>query len=149
MAEDTGQPEQPKKGKADHLKQYQFEKGKSGNPGGRPKKIVTDAYKWAFNKKLTDQECVQVGVKRGTTWGQLGALGMMKAIVNGNAQAAKEVADRVEGPVALEISGPEGGAIPLADGTARAQLEEITARLRGRIAQRAQQTIEGEGRIEK
>jgi len=79
-----------------HLGPYRFRPGISGNPGGRPrKKPISDIYLAMIN--TVDPED-----RQGRTYGQLMALGMFRAAISGKADAAKEIAGRVEGPVTGE-----------------------------------------------
>jgi orotate phosphoribosyltransferase len=60
------------------------------------------------------------GDKGGRTFAQAIAQAMVKEAVKGRVNAAAEIADRVEGKTlaSMAISGPDGGAIPLATLTA-------------------------------
>jgi hypothetical protein len=72
-------------------KPYQWKKGQSGNPGGRPKsKTLSDAYKHKLEEPVpSDPE--------GRTWAELIAVSQVRDAVRGNVQAAREIADRTEG----------------------------------------------------
>jgi hypothetical protein len=85
-------------------KETQFKPGQSGNPGGRPPSILSEAYKEVLAQ-------VFEGDSSHRTYAQLIAIGQARAAVKGNTGAAKEIADRVEGKAkeAIEISG-KGGA---------------------------------------
>lgn len=67
-----------------------WQKGVSGNPNGRPKKKpVTEAYE----KALEDPETAQAI-----------ALGIIAAAQAGDVQAAREIADRLEGRVPQNVA---------------------------------------------
>lgn len=85
-----------RKGRAEHLAQYQFKPGQSGNPGGRPKKLPGTI---ALRADLQDPELAQ----------KLGRVQIRKAL-RGDTRAFKEILDRVEGkvPIRIEHSGPDG-----------------------------------------
>ena len=76
-----------------------WKKGESGNPSGRPKRPLTDAY----NAQLAR---VKDGDRQGRTYAQLIAEAQIKQAIKGNTMAAKEVADRTEGRVrqAVEVT---------------------------------------------
>jgi hypothetical protein len=63
-----------------------FQKGQSGNPGGRPKLLITDAYQ----QQLTQ-------IKKGRSYAELIADAQIKKAMKGDTAAAKEIADRTEG----------------------------------------------------
>jgi len=81
----------------------QFKPGKSGNPGGRPKKLISAAYEELANKKVPNDP-------KGRTYAEVLAEGQFRAAIKGVTQAAKEITDRLEGkaPQPVEVSGPEG-----------------------------------------
>src|SRR6266550_726210 len=91
----------PKVGKA-----TQFKPGLSGNPGGRPKKLISAAYEELANKKVPNDP-------KGRTYAEVLAEGQFRAAIKGMTQAAKEITDRLEGkaPQPVELSGPEGGGV--------------------------------------
>jgi len=75
---------------AEHLKGHRFEKGKSGNPGGRPKgRAVTAAL-----HELSETE------HNGKKVAVLLAEQMMKLALSGKFPFLKEVLERLEGKVA-------------------------------------------------
>lgn len=93
------------------LAPYRWQKGQSGNPGGRPRqKPISDAYKQAL--QFTDAN--------GVTFAQLIAQAMLEKAMRGDVAATKEVTDRVEGSVrqAMDI---------LFGGLTDAQLAEFLA----------------------
>lgn len=85
-----------------------FQPGQSGNPGGRPKKLISDAYRLVLEQQAT------YGKQKGTG-AELLAAKMWRQAMSGKIQAATEITDRVEGKAmqAVQMSGPGGGAIPL------------------------------------
>jgi hypothetical protein len=90
--------------------------GKSGNPGGRPRrKPLTDAYAALLDKPIPPDMARQLKLDESTTYAQVIAMSLVREAVKGKVQAAAEVADRVEGKITQPISGPEGGAIPIAN----------------------------------
>ncbi len=90
--------------------------GQSGNPGGRPKrKPLTDAYAALLDKPIPPDMARQLKLDESTTYAQVIAMSLVREAVKGKVQAAAEVADRVEGKITQPISGPEGGAIPIAN----------------------------------
>jgi hypothetical protein len=97
-----------KRGNPAKTEPYRFQPGQSGNPGGRPRKLVSDAY-----QRVLEQEATY-GKQKGTGADLLAAK-MWRQAMNGKIQAAVELADRVEGKAIQghEVSGPGGGAIPL------------------------------------
>jgi uncharacterized protein DUF5681 len=93
-----------KRGRIENLRPP-WPKGVSGNPGGRPKKVISDAY-----EKLADQ--LVPGDKQGRTFAQRLAEAQFRAAMKGRTDAAREITDRLEGKTVQRISGPDGGAIP-------------------------------------
>ena len=76
-----------------------FEPGKSGNPGGRTReKPFTDALRMALS-----EEHATTGTKKLRVLAEK----LVNEAIDGNVQAMKEVADRMEGkaPQALQIGG--------------------------------------------
>lgn len=72
-------------------KPYQWKKGQSGNPTGRPKsKTLSDAYRKKLEEPVPNDP-------EGRTWAELIAEGQVRDAVRGNVQAAREIADRTEG----------------------------------------------------
>jgi len=81
--------------------------GQSGNPSGRPKRLpVSDRYREQMEMALPPEVCAQAHLKPGSKFGDLLARGViMRAATKGDAAAAKEVTDRIEGraPLRLEL----------------------------------------------
>ena len=102
MSEEQKQGESPDTGNsienstqkaAEWLKPYHFQKGVSGNPSGRPKKPITDAYQELAEKPYP-------GDPENRTYAQrLAASSYESAIVKGNPASIKEITDRLEGKV--------------------------------------------------
>jgi hypothetical protein len=67
-----------------------WHKGASGDPGGRPRKPITEA----LHAQLAQ---IKKGDRQKRTFAQLIADAQIKKALKGNTMAAKEVADRVEG----------------------------------------------------
>jgi hypothetical protein len=89
----------------------QWKPGESGNAGGRPKKTpITDALRALIEEPYGGNQ------KRfkGLTNARVLAITMYEQAIAGDLGAAKEIADRVQGKVAIrqELSGPDGSAIP-------------------------------------
>jgi hypothetical protein len=77
----------------------QFKPGRSGNPGGRPKrKLITECFQRILEKPVP-------GDDKGRTYADQIAFAIVSEAINGNVRAAIEIADRVEGRAkqALEI----------------------------------------------
>jgi Family of unknown function (DUF5681) len=91
-----------RRGNPDKIKPYRFQPGQSGNPGGRPRKYITEVY---------EQLALEPVPKRGgKTYAQLLALAQFRKALKGNTVAAKEVTDRLEGKAraVVELSRPKG-----------------------------------------
>src|SRR5215469_8992789 len=68
-----------------------WQKGESGNPGGRPRKPISDAYADLAEHPFP-------GDKHGRTYAQRLAEAQFRAAVKGKTDAAREIANRIEGP---------------------------------------------------
>jgi hypothetical protein len=103
-----------------------FEKGKSGNPRGRPPrpKVVTESLWYQLNRKPARKDEKPLYYRL--------AEALIREGVEGNVAAAKEVLDRIEGKIPQGIVGADGGPIQTEDVTAR---EVIRSRIAG-IAKR-------------
>ncbi len=94
----------PRVGKA-----TQFQPGRSGNAGGRPKKTpLTDACRELLNKPAPDDPA-------GRNYAEAIVERLAKAALAGSIPAAREIADRAEGKArqSMEVSGPDGKAVEL------------------------------------
>jgi hypothetical protein len=84
-----------------------FKKGKSGNPGGRPKsRAMTASYEARLDRPLPPALIEQLNkaggdFKTGATYRDALALGQVLAGIKGATEAAKEIANRVEGRIPL------------------------------------------------
>ena len=91
-----------------------FMPGNSGNPLGRPKRRpLTEYYEALVEQPLPEELRVGLKLKQGATYGEAIALGLARAAIKGKTEAAREIADRLEGKArqAVEVSGPEGGPV--------------------------------------
>ena len=90
-------------------KNTQWKKGcPSPNPGGRPrKKPLSERYEACLEEPLPEALCRKHKLKEGATYGDAIALGQAKAALEGRTDAAREIANRVEGRVTeqLEVAG--------------------------------------------
>jgi hypothetical protein len=75
-------------------------KGISGNPSGRPRKPITDAYADIAEQKYP-------GDPKGRTYAQLAAEGQFNAAIKGKTDAAREIADRLEGKAVQAVVGDD------------------------------------------
>ncbi len=80
--------EKPKRGRADHLKDFRFPEGVSGNPGGRPKNRSTKAVLNELLEMLDSQ-----GI---TARERLAEVVLAKAL-KGNIRFVRELYDRADG----------------------------------------------------
>jgi len=98
-----------------------FMPGQSGNPNGRPPK----------NKCITSlvKELLELDAGKGKTHGQLVAEAMVtlakETRFKGNVSAIKELLDRVEGPVTLQIGGDADSPVKVLVMTEVTRPEEI------------------------
>ena len=104
------------KGRIENLRPWK--KGQSGNLSGRPKKKpITEAYERQLKQSLPDDFRIRMKLPEGATWADAVAVGQIRSAVKGNTQAAKEIADRLEGKVAqqLETAKTEGKPLSIED----------------------------------
>jgi hypothetical protein len=92
-----------------------FEKGFSGNPGGRPKiKPLTDAYRDRLKEQLSPEhrkmfaKTWSVDLPEDVTYAQAIASVVFALALVGGLDAIKELTDRAEGKVAQEVTGNLG-----------------------------------------
>ena len=86
----------------------QFQPGCSGNPGGRPRKDISEAY-----ERLAVQEYPRD--RQGRTYAERLAEAQFQAAIGGSTRAAREITDRLEGkPMQrLELDSTEQAPITL------------------------------------
>ena len=90
------------KGRIENLRPWK--KGQSGNLSGRPKKKpITEAYERQLKQSLPDDFRIRMKLPEGATWADAVAVGQIRSAAEGNTQAAKEIADRLEGKVAQQV----------------------------------------------
>jgi len=128
----------PAVGKATQIKKGQRLKG-----AGRPKrKLMTDALLKVGAQRVPRRQIEALNVKGaglryGITWAEMAALGMFKRGAEGVVENFNTVADRTDGPVRQEISGPEGGPIAFTeDVNVHDKLRSVTGLLRDRASKR-------------
>ena len=96
---------------------FKFKPGVVTNPGGRPKAIISRAYRKLMSMKLpkasSPEELFQIMfnkiIEADSTYADLMALAQLKQAIVGNVAAAKEIADRIEGKAVLKIEFDEEG----------------------------------------
>lgn len=82
-----------------------WQKGQSGNLSGRPKKKpLTERYEQMFETQIEEKMRLKLGLPVRSTYGDAIALGMARAAVKGNPNAASEMREAVEGK-AVETEG--------------------------------------------
>lgn len=118
------------KGNLATLTAPRFEPGRSGNPSGRPRKVLTeklDAY-------LDQPTPADKRKKKKRTHADRIVQTTVRLAERGNVSAIREVFDRVEGKVAqrTELSGPSGAAIPLTLPEVDRRLLELLEKARSR-----------------
>ena len=88
------------KSSAPWLKPFHFQPGKSGNPSGRPRKLITDA---------TREILAERDERTGLTNARLVAQAHIEQAIKGETAAYNAVADRTEGKVPQPLSGDADG----------------------------------------
>jgi hypothetical protein len=121
---------QPTEKQLEALKAAQFQPGKSGNPGGRRKDILTEAYYRALTKRIPNDP-------EARTYADAVAEKMLAAMLKGDVRIASEVTDRLQGkaPQALTLGG-DGTGVPIEIASMtpeekRRRLAELMAKARG------------------
>jgi len=107
-------------------KTTRFKKGNVPISPGRPKKSsVSEAYARLVDKRLPDDIRLKLGLPKRATWADALALGQIRSAVKGKTEAAREIADRLEGKARqpVEISAAEEFAAGVKE--AKEQLEKI------------------------
>lgn len=94
-----------KQQKNKHLKEYEWPKGKSGNPNGRPKKVISLTSE--MKEQLTE---VCPYDAKGRTWLQY-LVDRWLAQASENATYFRELIERLEGKVVQPIGGEAGNPI--------------------------------------
>ena len=90
------------KGKPDNLKP--FGPGKSGNPGGRPRKRpISGRYADVAETELPDDFQRVLRLPKGATFGDDIAMGLVRAAIKGRTDAAREVREAIEGKATQRI----------------------------------------------
>lgn len=86
-------------------------KGVSGNPSGRPKKVITDRLDKILAQLLPESEAKRLKLHQGATVGDAMVLAVIRQAKRGNVKAFKEITDRIEGKVTehIEVSTPPEG----------------------------------------
>ena len=82
--------------------------GQSGNPSGRPsRRRMTERYEDLLEQALPEDLRAGLKLKKGATYGDAIVLGQARAAIKGKTDAAREIADRVEGKAhqPVEMSG--------------------------------------------
>lgn len=95
-AENQGKSSKDKR--VDNITPFQFKKGQSGNPKGRPKK---DVCLTSLLKEEIEKICPHD--KEGRTWMQLVVEATMKLAIRGEGVALKELWQRIDGKVTQGI----------------------------------------------
>lgn len=121
ISQNSEQKSEAQKRKLANLKP--FKPGQSGNPGGRPRKIITEGFDDILSEVVVRRK------KRDTRLRH-----MLRAIVDeaiaGKIPAFSEITDRIEGKAmqAHQVSGPGGGAIQV-ESMSREQREKRISEL--------------------
>lgn len=120
-----------------------FVKGKSGNPGGRPK---SKPFKESL---LIEAELAAQGEPCKAHKGSL-RWNARKLLELGEVPAIREIADRLDGKVTQGISGPDGGPIQTVDLTNWGEddldrFEALFGKLAGTTSDDAEVNTDGEG----
>jgi hypothetical protein len=90
------------KGKPENLRP--FERGKSGNPGGRPRKRpISGRYAEVAETELPEALRKELGLPRGAAYGNAIAMGQVRAAVKGRTDAAREIREAIEGKATQRI----------------------------------------------
>jgi hypothetical protein len=80
-------------------------KGVSGNPGGRPRQLITDEYRKLADLVVPVELRRKLRIPKGAdlTFAQATALSQFSAAIRGRTDASKEVTDRLEGKAKQEV----------------------------------------------
>lgn len=122
-------------------KKTQIQKGQKLRLGKKKKVgLMTEALEKVGRQRVPKSLIAKLnnqgaGLRYGITRAELAAMGQYARSSEGVAENFRVIAERTDGPVRQEFSGPEGGAIEITEGdTARDKLFALTARLRDRLA---------------
>lgn len=124
---------QRKRGRADHLKQFQWKKGQSGNVHGRPKgPTLTTLLKQMLDNTYTYKDPETGEIKRdaaGRSNREIVVGTTIALATKGHPQALKEIWNRIDGRVPLPLQNPDGSGIfePLGDKKAQKVAEAVLA----------------------
>lgn len=97
-------------------------KGTSGNPGGRKKLLITEAYDELLTKQVPNDP-------EGRSYAQVLAQSMMRRAIAGNVRAVMEVTDRVEGKPRQAVDMNHSGSLEVSTDDKRAKLAARLAAL--------------------
>jgi len=109
------------KGRADHLVDFRWKKGQTGNPKGRPRgPTLTTVLKQMLENTYTYKDPETGEIKRdaaGRTNREIIVGATIALATKGHAQALKEVWNRIDGRVPLALENPDGSGIfdPMGD----------------------------------
>lgn len=93
---------------------HAFQKGVSGNPGGKSRshedRLVTNALRVRAAFRAPDRIAKALGLPRGASWAQCLAQSLLQRAISGDNEASRLVLERVDGPAkqSLELSGADG-----------------------------------------
>ena len=110
--------------------------GQSGNPSGRPRKLpITDRYASVAELPVPDYLLAALKLSEAEkqeikTYGDAVALNQFRAAIKGRTEAAREIADRLEGRArqSVQVSGGDGGPIKFAEILDRIRQRKAEAR---------------------
>jgi hypothetical protein len=97
--------EKQARNKAAHLKGYRWQKGQSGNPNGRPEKVISITS--ALKAELDKVPPVFEGKPNKLTWLELIRDAWLLKCAHGDGLSLRELLERIEGKVTQPISSPE------------------------------------------
>ena len=110
-----------KNGRADHLKDYWWDKGISGNPNGRPKKqVLSEAVRKILSRPFPKNSKIKNEmaklIEEGATFGEIITFVQVIEATKGSTKAYKELADRAEGKPTqrIELSGDQDSPLQIA-----------------------------------
>jgi len=85
-------------------KKTRFQTGRSGNPGGRPKKRpITGRYAEVTEMELPEPLRQTLRLQKGATYGDAMALAQVRAAIKGRTDAVREVREAIEGKATQRI----------------------------------------------